>query len=117
MRLPLVTAAFLALPALASAYEPVRDVNEFLTIVEGREIRLGLFGISLRVEADGDIEGEASGWPVTGSWSWQEGYFCREMDWGGTEIPYNCQLVEARGNQIRFTTDRGAGENAVFNLR
>jgi hypothetical protein len=40
------------------------------------------------------------------------------MDWSGTEIPYNCQLVEVAGDsQIRFTVDQGAGDSATLNLR
>jgi hypothetical protein len=109
---------FPAMPVFANDYEPVTDLPTFLATVEGRELRLGLFGVSLNILPDGRIDGSASGWALTGTWSWEDGFFCREMDWGGTEIPYNCQLVEVRNdNQIRFTVDRGAGDAASFNLR
>jgi hypothetical protein len=112
------TLALSALPAAANDFEPVSDLAEFLSLVDGRELRLGLFGISLKVTPDGRIDGTALGYEVTGSWAWQDGFFCREMDWGGTPIPYNCQLVEVRGNDvIRFTVDQGAGDSAQFNLR
>jgi hypothetical protein len=112
------TAALAALPAAANDFEPVTDLSEFLSVIEGRELRLGLFGISLKVTPDGRIDGTAMGDDVTGSWAWQDGFFCREMDWGGTPIPYNCQLVEVRGNGvIRFTVDQGQGDSAQFNLR
>jgi hypothetical protein len=39
------------------------------------------------------------------------------MDWSGTEIDYNYQLVEVSGNRIRFTTDQGAGDDAVLRIR
>jgi hypothetical protein len=52
-----------------------------------------------------------------GSWIWEDGHFCRDMDWSGTEIDYNCQLVEVSGNRIRFTTDQGAGDDAVLRIR
>jgi len=40
------------------------------------------------------------------------------MDWDGTAIKYNCQLVELRGSdEMRFTVDRGAGRSARFRLR
>ncbi len=105
------------LSAAANGYEPVSDKGRFLSLVEGRELRLGAFGIRLQVSGDGSISGRASGWDLTGSWSWQDGYFCREMDWSGYEIDYNCQLVEVAGNRMRFTVDRGAGRSAEFNLR
>lgn len=107
-----------AMPAAANEFTPVRDQGAFLSAIAGKEMRLGLFGVSLQVLPDGRIDGSAQGWDVTGTWTWQDGHFCREMDWGGTPIPYNCQLVELRGDsQIRFTVDRGAGRAATLNLR
>lgn len=118
-RLASVIALCLAmLPAAASAYEKITDRSEFMTMLQGKELRLGIFGIRLQVRPDGQIAGDAQGWPITGTWSWQDGYFCREMDWGGYAIDYNCQLVEVRGDSaMRFTVDRGAGNSATFNLR
>lgn len=107
-----------AVPAAANDYEPVRDRASFLSLIEGRTLHLTLFRISLSVLPDGRIDGSALGWPVSGSWEWKDGYFCREMDWSGSPIPFNCQLVEAQGNnQMRFTVDQGNGEAATFRLR
>lgn len=118
---PIITSATLSLApvaALANDFQPVTDLSQFISLVDGRELRMGLFGVSLKVLPDGRIDGSALGDPVTGSWAWQDGYFCREMDWGGTEIPYNCQLVEVREDgTMRFTVDQGAGESAQFSLR
>lgn len=112
-----ITAAVWSDAASAQGLARVTDVTEFNTMMAGKQLRLGIMGIALTVSPDGTIAGVASGFDVTGTWSWQDGYFCREMDWGGTEIPYNCQLVEAGGGQIRFTSDRGAGDDATLNLR
>jgi hypothetical protein len=107
-----------ALPALATDYVPVSDRDAFVELVGGKDIHHGVFGINLNVLPDGTISGRAIRWDITGTWSWQEGFFCREMDWGGMVIDYNCQLVEVRGDdRIRFTVDRGAGEAAAFDLR
>ncbi|MES2665435.1 MAG: dihydrodipicolinate reductase [Pseudomonadota bacterium] len=107
-----------AFPAQAADYAAVRDKAAFLSLVDGRELRIGLYDLSLRLTPDGAISGSALGWDITGSWAWKDGYFCREMDWSGTAIPYNCQLVEARGDtDIRFTVDQGAGQSAVLKLR
>ena len=104
--------------AVAGDYEPVRERSQFISLIEGRTLQLNLFRISLAVLPDGRIDGKALGWPVTGSWEWKDGFFCREMDWSGSPIPFNCQLVEARdGDHMRFTIDRGAGETATFKLR
>ena len=107
-----------AVPAAAAEFVPVTELPEFLAAIEGRELRIGLFGISLNVMPDGRIDGTATGQTVTGFWSWQDGFFCREMMWGSKEIPFNCQLVEIRDNAvIRFTVDKGTGDSADFNLR
>jgi hypothetical protein len=107
-----------ALPARAEGFAPIRDRGEFLSLVEGRELRLNLFRIRIEVRGDGQIVGSALGWDLSGDWDWRDGYFCREMDWSGYEIPLNCQLVEAKGAEaMRFTVDKGAGDSALFKLR
>ena len=44
-----------ALPATAAEFTPVTELPEFLEVIEGRELRIGLFGISLNVLPDGRI--------------------------------------------------------------
>ncbi len=107
-----------AASATANTFVPLTDEAAFVQLVDGREMTLGLFGIRLAVTPDGRIAGRAAGWDITGTWAWQDGLFCREMDWGGSEIPYNCQLVEVQGeDRIRFTVDAGAGRAATLTLR
>ncbi len=109
--------SLVALPARAEGYERIATREAFVAAVEGRDMRIGLLGITLNVQPDGTITGDAMGWPVTGTWEWQDGFFCRELDWSGTPVPYNCQLVERRGDNIRFTVDKGKGDSARFALR
>jgi hypothetical protein len=107
-----------ALPAAADSFEPVKEKDRFLDIVQNRELKIGIYNLSLSVQPDGSIDGSALGWPITGNWTWKDGYFCREMDWSGTPISYNCQLVEANGTErLRFTVDQGKGDSATFRLR
>ena len=110
--------AISAAPALADAYAPVKDEQTFLSLVQGKELSNFLYGVRLSVLEEGTIQGSAVGWEIVGTWTWQDGYFCREMSWGGDPIPYNCQLVEAQGDdRMRFTVDQGAGDSASFRLR
>jgi hypothetical protein len=105
-------------PLRADTFTPVRDLPVFLKLVGGRELRIGLYDLSLNLAPDGKITGSALGWGITGSWRWDDGYFCRAMDWSGYAIEDNCQLVEALGaEKLRFTTDQGAGDSATFKLR
>jgi hypothetical protein len=108
----------LALPAPALAETPLADRDAFVAMVAGRELALPLFGVSIKVEPSGSLNGSAMGWPVTGEWRWENGLFCRTMDWSGTEIPPNCQLVQVvADDRLRFTSDAGQGMTAVFHLR
>ncbi len=123
----MVRAAFVfaLLPSLALAegptsadFAPISDKDTFVELVKDRELRIGLYNLSLNLTPDGRIAGSALGWGITGTWTWQDGYFCREMDWSGKAIAMNCQLVEARGDaEMRFTVDRGEGRSASFKLR
>lgn len=120
MRPSIASVLLSLLPVMAAAneYEPIRDKTEFMSAVGGKELRIGLYNLSLMVMPDGRIEGSALGWKITGDWSWDNGYFCRELDWSGKEIAYNCQLVEKRGErEMRFTSDEGQGQSATFRLR
>ena len=62
-------------PAAASDFVPVVDKSEFLSLVEGRDLRIGLYNLTLNVLPDGQIKGRALGWDISGSWAWQDGYF------------------------------------------
>ncbi|MEM6311177.1 MAG: dihydrodipicolinate reductase [Pseudomonadota bacterium] len=95
-------------------FTKVNDRSEFVALISDRTLTRPW--INLTVTTDGRIEGMGARWEVTGNWSWQDGYFCRDLFWGGDEIGYNCQEVKVNGTRLRFTSDRGAGMSAVFRL-
>lgn len=110
--------AISAAPAAAESYVPIKDQATFLSLIAGKELRNFLYGVQLNVLENGQIAGGAWGWEIEGTWAWQDGYFCRELSWGGDPIPYNCQLVEADGkDRLRFTVDQGAGDSASFRIQ
>ncbi|MHA7886044.1 dihydrodipicolinate reductase [Roseicyclus sp.] len=109
--LAMVTAA----PAQAEEFRAVQSLDRFVALTNGRDLRR--FGIRVQVTPDGQIEGRAFGGPVTGAWTWESGYFCRDLFWNGDDLGYNCQLVEENGDTLRFTSDRGAGIFADLTLR
>lgn len=114
LSLSAAAASFLATSALAEGFQRIEDENKFVNIVKDRELKR--FGIRLQVDDSGQIVGRAFGQAVTGEWDWQNGFFCRDLYLGGKELdPDNCQLVEVRGNTVRFTSDMGRGDSA--NLR
>lgn len=114
LSLSTAAAGFLATSALAEGFERIEDERNFINVIKDRDLKR--FGIRLRVSDSGQIAGRAFGQAVTGEWDWQNGFFCRDLYIGGKELdPDNCQLVEFRGNIVRFTSDMGRGDSA--NLR
>ena len=111
-----IAAAFVfASPALADL-KKVESQQEFVTLIKNKTLTRPL--IKLTVSPDGSIAGRGARWDVEGSWSWQDGYFCRDLFWGGDPLGYNCQEVRATPDgRIKFTSDRGAGDSAMFRLR
>ncbi|WP_299964932.1 dihydrodipicolinate reductase [uncultured Roseobacter sp.] len=109
-----VAAASLGTSA-AAEFTKVDSEEAFLEAITGKELRRPL--VKLEVSQEGEISGTGAAWPVTGNWTWEGGYFCRDLFWGGDPLGYNCQAVEIQDNWIRFTSDKGAGRSAEFRLR
>ena len=101
-------------PATAEQFEKVTDVKTFVSLVDGKELRR--FGVSLAVSPRGEISGKAFGQPVTGRWQWSDGYFCRDLYVGETDLGPNCQAVAVNGRTLRFISDRGQGIYADLKL-
>jgi hypothetical protein len=113
--LTVAAVAALTLPATASDFRVVTDRNEFVNLVDGRE--LTRFGIRLQVSPQGEIDGSGFGFDVWGAWEWNGQYFCRDLGYGSTALGHNCQLVAVNGDTVRFVADQGAGDHADFRLR
>lgn len=99
----------------AAEFTKVQDYQEFLALVSGKELHRPF--VNLEVAESGEISGMGAVWPVTGSWTWEGGFFCRDLFWGGDPLGYNCQEVKASQDRIRFTSDKGSGESADFRLK
>lgn len=111
----LVIGLTLAATGAQAEFARIASQDAFLDHVTGRTLTRPL--VELRVTPDGRIEGRGSVWDVTGNWSWRDGYFCRDLFWGGDALGYNCQEVQVGAGRVRFTSDRGSGQSAVFRLR
>ena len=108
-------ALFLLIPAAAWAFDPVTDGHEFRQLVQGQELTRS--GIRLQVLDSGQITGRGMGRTVSGEWEWRDGYFCRTLFWGDTDLGADCQAVLRQGDELRFVSERGAGMGASFRLR
>jgi hypothetical protein len=106
-----------ATQAAAQSYQVITDKVMFLASMNGKNLSNRLYGVNLAVASSGQIVGTGAGWDITGTWAWENGFFCREMSWGGDPVAYNCQLVEFNCLDMRFTSDQGLGDSASFRLR
>jgi hypothetical protein len=111
----LMAAAVAMIPSFGFALTKVADRDQFMGLVNDKTLARSL--IQLSVNADGSITGRGSGRAVTGTWTWEGGYFCRNLKWGQRDLGYNCQEVSAEGTTIRFQSDRGTGDSADFTIR
>jgi hypothetical protein len=109
-----LTLAIIAAPAAAQAFDTITSRDAFVAAISGRD--LTRFGITIAVSQGGAINGRAFGFPVTGAWNWQNGYFCRDLYWGEDPLGPNCQAVQIKGNTIRFTSDQGKGRSADLTI-
>ena len=111
-----IAALAIVAPQIAAAeLKRIDNRSEFVQLVEGKTLSRPL--VRLTVTPDGQIAGRGATWDVIGTWSWKDGYFCRDLNWGGDDLGYNCQAVLANGSEMRFIADQGAGEAADFRLR
>lgn len=115
MRRVLVALFCLAAIPASAEFSRITDRTDFLSAVTGKTLTRPL--IRLTVTPDGAIDGKGFSLPVSGQWEWKNGFFCRSMDVPGYDIPYNCQEVRVKGRDIRFTSDQGKGQSAVFRLK
>jgi len=104
----------LAAPAFAE-FQQVTSRDAFVALVDGKTLTRPL--VRLQVLPNGQIAGKGASWDVTGKWSWEDGYLCRSLEWGGDDLGYNCQEIRTNGTRVRITSDRGTGQSADFRLR
>ena len=114
LSLTLGCAAALIAGAASAELAMVSSQSDFVRLISGKTLSRPL--IKIEVSEDGSISGKVARWAVTGDWIWRDGFFCRSLYWGGSELDYNCQAVRASEGRVRFTSDRGAGDSADFKL-
>jgi hypothetical protein len=112
----LACASFFVLATTAHAeFQKVETQADFVSAVNGKTLKRPL--VELSVEPTGAISGKGAVWDVSGNWTWNDGFFCRSIVWGGDDLGYNCQEVMLNGRKIRFTSDKGTGQSADFTIR
>ena len=104
----LALSVFLPAPAFAEQTS-ITDRATFVDRIANRD--LTRLGIGVRVTPGGEIDGDAFGAPVTGTWEWRGRQFCREMQWGDRTFGDSCQSVHIRDGRVYFQPSSG---NSVY---
>lgn len=118
-----VVLAGLALSACAPAAPTVtapdqgRIVTEdaFRAAIVGKPIRLGE-GAVFTINADNTITGEVNGQAATGTWAFEDGFWCRRIVLGDI-FTEDCQLWVVEGDRLIITRAKGTGESFSYRLR
>ena len=105
---------FFSSPVVAE-YMKITEEATFVELTESKQLVASFF--RLKILPEGTISGRGAGWEVAGTWSWEGGYFCRDLKWGDDDLEYDCQEVAVMDNRIRFTAQKGVGDTATFRLR
>lgn len=70
-------------------------------------------GMTFTIHSDGRISGCVGNGRLSGAWYWRDRFFCRTAKLDGEELGLDCEIIEIRGNQMRYTRDKGKGETSV----
>jgi len=114
----ILISVFAAMPILVACaatpdYQPIITKDEYMTQVAGRTMNLGS-GTTVTHE-DGTMTGAVKDGEVKGTWSWEDGKFCREGTVGTEKLERACQMMEVAGDKVRVT--RADGSQDVFDLK
>lgn len=109
--------ALAAMPILVACaatpdYQPIVTKDEYMTQVVGRTVNFG--SGSSTTHPDGTMTGSSQDGEVKGTWSWEDGKFCREGTVGTNVMERDCQALEIAGNKLRVS--RGNGTKSEFDL-
>ncbi|MEL7301588.1 MAG: hypothetical protein AAFM92_14500 [Pseudomonadota bacterium] len=98
----------------APAGVAITSEAEFRSAIVGRE--LGFNGNTFTVNADGTFSGPWDGNGISGTWSWENGAFCRTGRAGTRVLERDCQAWAVNGNTATVTRNRGAGTSFDYTI-
>lgn len=111
--LSLCTAAALAAcaqgpsgPVANREFAPVSSAGEFIDVVANKPITFPN-GSTMIAAPDGSLTGSAGGQPMSGTWSFDAGQFCREIVVDGVATPEVCNAMEVAEEGLRLLNPDG----------
>ncbi|WP_306151129.1 hypothetical protein [Roseovarius sp. MMSF_3281] len=101
--------------ALAQDFKRIKTKSEYTSQVAGKRL-VADFGW-VKATADGGITGQVNGQPASGNWTWNRGFWCRDITFGDTTLPRNCQAIFVKGNTLVSIRDKGQGDQVVMKFQ
>lgn len=99
--------------ALAQDFTRIDSELEFRELALEKTLYLG--DTQVTVHDGGAMTVIFKGKEITGTWQWEDGYFCRILKSYSTKA--DCQLWEHDGTDFRIARDKGNGEAFVYTLQ
>ncbi|MHA7776685.1 hypothetical protein [Roseibium sp. M-1] len=96
------------------AWKRLTTREEFVAIFT--EVPLTSEGLRFIIHEDGRIAGDVDGRPLSGSWYWEDGYFCRTAELDGEFLDLDCEIIEHCGDRMRYTRERGNGQSSIVQI-
>lgn len=100
--------------AAGSGKQKIETEQEFRDLIV--EKRLSSEHGYVIVHADGTMTGDFGGKNLTGTWSWDDRYYCRTARLGNKKIALNCQTVTVSGDKVTFGRNKGLGKKSKYRL-
>lgn len=114
--------AFLALAAWHSVQQ-VSAADSSVRITTEQEFRDQAIGKKLVIKGghvivhdDGTLSGEFKKKRITGTWSWEDQYYCRTGKLGGKDFGHDCQVVEVSKGAMIFKGNKGKKKGASYRI-
>ncbi|MCK8462937.1 hypothetical protein MUY35_03630 [Aliiroseovarius sp. S1339] len=73
-------------------------------------------GLRFQIHADGKISGQVGTETLAGEWHWENGFFCRTAWLEGESLGLDCEIIEIRGAEMRYTRNMGRGDASVVTI-
>ncbi|QPH53996.1 hypothetical protein [Pontivivens ytuae] len=80
---------------------------DFRAACAGRTFRIG--PDQFTIHADGRLTGRFDGLDLIGTWTWEDGLFCRTATLGTEDLGEDRETIEVNGNRMRYRGDGGHG--------
>ena len=107
----LALTAWLSVQSVSAADATIATEQEFREVAVGKKL-VSKHGHVI-VHDDGTLTGTFGNKELTGTWSWEDEFYCRSAKLGKKDIGDDCQVVEVSGDRLIFVRKKGKGKKSA----